>query len=152
MQITGSKVTIGTNVEHTDKVESIHILSATQNNTQVNVQPQVQTVQASDDNSSVKQNVSSSAKGKLYFEGNKTDFARVINAGILKHCFRHKDGTIATQEEVFTAFSEAFNVDFTYYSRLLNHTRGLDESTNGKVFDSLKDLYIKYAAGEVGLQ
>ena len=86
---------------------------------------------------------------RLFFRGNKTDFARIINAAVLHHCFQHENGTIATQEEVFAAFDTAFNAGLKNYDRLLNQTKDADPKTNGKIFDTLKNLCLSYAAGEI---
>ena len=87
--------------------------------------------------------------GNIFFRGNKTDFARIINAAVLHHCFQHENGTIATQEEVFAAFDTAFNAGLKNYDRLLNQTKDADPKTNGKIFDTLKNLCLSYAAGEI---
>ena len=86
---------------------------------------------------------------KIIFNGNKTDFVRIINAAVLRHCFQHENGTIATQEEVFAAFNTAFNAGLKNYDRLLNQTKEADPKTNGKIFDTLKELCLRYAAGEI---
>ena len=60
-----------------------------------------------------------------------------------------ENGTIATQEEVFAAFNTAFNAGLKNYDRLLNQTKDADPQTNGKIFDTLKNLCLSYAAGEI---
>lgn len=60
-----------------------------------------------------------------------------------------ENGTIATQEEVFAAFDTAFNAGLKNYDRLLNQTKDADPKTNGKIFDTLKNLCLSYAAGEI---
>lgn len=79
-------------------------INATQNNNNVEVQPQVNTT--ADVTASAEQHTPNSPADfpNIVFDGNKTDLARVINAAVLKRCFKRPDGTLATQEEVFTLF------------------------------------------------
>lgn len=124
-------------------------VNAAQTNTQVNIQPQVSPAAASTAAPADTVANAPAPASKIYFKGNKTDFSRIINAAVLHHCFQHENGTIATQEEVFAAFDTAFNARLKNYDRLLNQTKDADPNTNGKIFDTLKGLCLKYAGGEI---
>ena len=141
---------IGTfnNQEGATFVDNSITVNAAQTNTQVNVQPQVAPA-ASTTADTEPVATTPAPTGNIFFRGNKTDFARIINAAVLHHCFQHENGTIATQEEVFGAFDTAFNAGLKNYDRLLNQTKDADPKTNGKIFDTLKNLCLSYAAGEI---
>ena len=124
-------------------------INATQNNNNVEVQPQDNTT--ADVTASAEQHTPNSPADfpNIVFDGNKTDFARVINAAVLKRCFKCSDGTIATQEEVFTLFDTVFRAGLKDYEQLLYQTKDASVNANSKVFDTLKDLCLKYAKGEI---
>lgn len=124
-------------------------INATQNNNNVEVQPQDNTT--ADVTASAEQQKPNSPADfpNIVFDGNKTDFARVINAAVLKRCFKRSDGTIATQEEVFTLFDTVFRAGLKDYEQLLYQTKDASVNANSKVFDTLKDLCLKYAKGEI---
>lgn len=123
-------------------------INASQNISSVEVQPSVspETHSASQQSS-----MDSTSLPNIVFEGNKSDLARVINAAVLKRCFKHPDGTIATQEEMFTLFDAVFKVGFDDFKQLLNQTKSASLKANSSVFESLKDLCLKYANGEIRL-
>ena len=102
---------IGTfnNQEGATFVDNSITVNAAQTNTQVNVQPQVAPAAASTAPDTESVATTPAPTSKIIFNGNKTDFVRIINAAVLRHCFQHENGTIATQEEVFAAFNTAFN-------------------------------------------
>lgn len=107
-------------------------IDATQNNSNIEVQPQVNT--AADTTASAEQQTPNSPADfpNIVFDGNKTDFARVINAAVLKRCFKRPDGTIATQEEVFTLFDAVFKAGLKDYEQLLYQTKDASDNANCK--------------------
>lgn len=137
------------NQEGATFIDNSITVNAAQTNTQVNVQPQVAPAAASTAPDTESVATTPAPTSKIIFNGNKTDFVRIINAAVLRHCFQHENGTIATQEEVFAAFDTAFNAGLKNYDRLLNQTKDADPKTNGKIFDTLKNLCLSYAAGEI---
>lgn len=124
-------------------------INATQNNNNVEVQPQVNTTAGV--TASAEQHTPNSPADfpNIVFDGNKTDLARVINAAVLKRCFKRLDGTLATQDEVFTLFDKVFRTGLKDYEQLLYQTKDASVNANSKVFDTLKDLCLKYAKGEI---
>lgn len=138
MQITGSKVTIGTNVEHTDKVVSTHILSATQNNTQVNMQPQVSAPVA---------DTGESSAHKIRFNGkrgNKINLYRVIAALHLHGFFQSEVGGPVDQKDVFEAFGNMLGEDFSKYQKDMSQGKLHDDDSKvaSEIFENLRDEYI----------
>lgn len=134
MQITGSKVTIGTNVEHTDKVESIHILSATQNNTQVNMQPQVSAPVADTGESSAHKIRLNDKKG------NRVNLYRVIAAMHAHGFFKSEFGESVDQQDVFAAFANMLGDPFKDYHKNLSQGKrnNHDSEAATEIFDLLK--------------
>lgn len=124
-------------------------ITATQNNSSVELQPQTSPVADMQAHTNQQAPISPTNLPEVVFDGNKTDLARVINAAVLKRCFKHPNGTLATQEEMFALFDAIFKVGFNDYGQLLNQTKGVSENANSKVFDSLKELCLKYAKGEI---
>lgn len=124
-------------------------INATQNSNNVEVLPQVNIT--ADVTASAEQHTPKYPADfpNIVFDGNKTDFARVINAFVLKRCFKRPDGTLATQEEVFTLFDKVFRAGLKDYEQLLYQTKDASVNANSKVFDTLKDLCLKYAKGEI---
>lgn len=144
MQITGSKVTIGTNVEHTDKVESIHILSATQNNTQVNMQPQVTNSSESVSNSG---QAESSFFRPVYFNKSKeavskVDLCRVVMSLLESGCFVDASGCRSRQEDVFAALGQMLNSDFHNYDKTLSE--GRKKKLPITIFENLEKAFMQY--------
>lgn len=139
MHITGSKVTIGTNVEHTDKVVSTHILSATQNNTQVNMQPQVSAPVADTGESSAYKIRLNDKKG------NSVNLYRVIAAMHAHGFFKSELGGPVDQQDVFAAFANMLGDPFKDYHKNISQGKrnNHDSDAATEIFDFLKKEFIE---------
>lgn len=76
---------------------------------------------------------------------NKLEFFRVIKALCLDGFFEDEHGGKVNEKDVFAAFGDALNEDFSDYTKHLSEGRNhnsIPESAN--IFDELKEKYLAY--------
>lgn len=137
-------VQIGTNIEHADGIDNRRL--TTINPVAPNDRPKPE-----QDNSqqskgpSRKSNKTSSPIRLRDKKPNKLEFFRVIKALCLDGFFEDEHGGKVNEKDVFAAFGDALNEDFSDYTKHLSEGRNhnsIPESAN--IFDELKEKYLAY--------
>lgn len=137
-------VQIGTNIEHADGIDNRRLTIINPIVPNDRPQPEQDNSQQSKEPSRKSNKTSSPIK----LRGNKPlklYLFRVIKALCLDGFFEDEHGGKINEKDVFAAFGDALNEDFSDYTKHLSEGRNhnsISESAN--IFDELKEKYLAY--------